>query len=142
MTSYIFISFLAAPLITYPELPKNNYTIKIPTRLSDKATFSLKYFSGVNTSDVRVYKVVNGVMRVNQSVEVSFSDVLVTLQVFSHNVTTNGTKADVSILINTTNDLTRYAVVVSNTVGETAVPVEVVPKGRSNSYFFKVCLLP
>lgn len=118
-------------MITFPTSPQNNSIIKIPTRLSAKAMFSFKYFSALNETDVHVYRVVDGVKQVKQSGEVILSDDVVILHVLSHNITTQGTKADVSIQINTTNDLTQYAIVVSNSVGEKALTVDVVLKGIS-----------
>ena len=111
-----------------------NNTITIPTRRSATATLRVKYFSYTNSSEVHVYIIVNGNRKPNENKigQTSHLPTLVTLPVFTHNVTVSGTEAAISIFINSTSDLSHYDIIISNDKGEHVLRVEVVLKGKSN----------
>ena len=119
-------------MVTHTSNVMINTTIKIPTRLSATATLRVKYFSYTNSSEVHVYRIVNGERKPNEIGQTSYSPTLVTLPVFTHNVTVIGAEAAIYILINSTSDLSHYDIIISNDKGEHVLSVEVVLKGKSN----------
>ena len=119
-------------MVTHTSNVMINNTIKIPTRLSATATLRVKYFSYTNSSEVHVYRIVNGERKPNEIGQTSYSPTLVTLPVFTHNVTVSGTEAAISMFINSTSDLSHYDIIISNDKGEHVLRVEVVLKGKSN----------
>lgn len=134
--SVIFLN-AASPVITEPkkEREKNETRVlKLPAQLKRELTYYLKYYSWTKATTVSMQKKLNNTKKDIIPIEVIYSEVIVSLPVFSHSVTTKGNQAIISLYIDTEDDFGIYENVVSNVAGTDVLTVEVVPEGMYSLY--------
>lgn len=137
----LFVIFLnaASPVITEPKKEKEkekNETrvLKVPAELKRDLTYYLKYYSWTQATTVSMQKKLNNTKTDIIPIEVIYSEVDVSLPVFSQSVITKGNQAVISLYINTEDDFGIYDIVVSNVAGIDVLTIEVVPEGMYSLY--------
>lgn len=119
-----------SPVITEPKKDIDRANVfKVPVQLKMNFRWNLKYYSWTKDTTVSMYKKTNGTNTDSSTGEVIYSVVDVILPVFSHNVTTKGILATVTLNIDTEEDLGMYDIMVSNDVGNDVLTIELVPVG-------------
>lgn len=132
----LLLFYAGVPVFTSPSLSVNGSFIRIPAHLPDNATLTFEYFSSFNGSLIQVYKIVNSSRQRLSAVQVDYLGISLTLTVFGNVVIANGTRAKITLLIDSIDDFSKYAIAVSNSEGESVLEAEVVLIGNDCHYYF------
>ena len=115
--------FPAFPIIT-------NIDEKVTARLNEVVIVEIEYYSNTGGSVVTLYKNEEGLRQRAPNYSVISTSTIIDLPVFSQTVRTTGTKATISISIETKDDMGYYDIIVSNEVDDTVRSLEVIPEGN------------
>lgn len=104
-------------------------------KLNENVSIEMDYFSNAAESRVSIFKNVSG-SRINAVISAILEEPTeVHLTVFKYSIKTVGTKAYISMKIDSKDDFGFYDVVVSNEIGLTFRLVEIIPKGNTHHFF-------
>lgn len=117
------MQFSAFPIIT-------KFNENISAKIDERLNIEIEYYSNTGLSDVKLYKTMDGSRQNVADYSVSKTSTVIDLPVFTHNVKTTGTKAVVSILMNSKEDMGYYDIIVSNEVDSTIRSFQIDLKGK------------